>query len=210
MKPLNVELKPAFPWRSVGMWVVVGAAALGTVMLAWANWLVRCEIEELSKSNARLEVGLVELKARRQAALVKPPYLDALGTLVSISQFPLNSALEVLERVDVPGTRVVSLEIDTAEHRALAIVEASSAANLQLFLEGLAAQGADSRWQLQSVSSGSAQSGTALDLQTSSQHASSPSASGQANLNVRQPWAVPAESKTAPGATNVQAVVVWK
>jgi len=210
MKQLHVEFMPPFPWRSMGIWGAVGVAALGAVTLAWANWLVHCEVEELSKSKAVLEAHLVELKARRQAALVKPAYLDALGTLVNISQFPLNAALEVLEGIDVPGTRVVSLEIDAAKHHALAIIEASSAANLQLFLEGLAAQSTERRWQLQSVSSGSRESGSTSERTTSWQQSSSANTNTQADLRDRQPWDGPIESKVGLGATGLRAVIAWK
>lgn len=153
MKPLNIDFRPRFPWRAAGMWVSCAALTITAACLGWASWQVRVETEQLSRENAQLEAKVSQLKARRQTELLPQPYLEAIADMVAISQFPLDSALRVLESIDVPGVRVTSLTVDALEGSGTAVVEASSAEALKLFLERLAAQETRPRWELQSASS---------------------------------------------------------
>lgn len=208
MTPLIIELKPAFPWRTTWTWLAIGGLALGSGALGWAVWSTRSEVEALKESSTSLEKTVAGLKARRQAALVRPPYLDALGELVSISRFPLDEAVSILERVDVPGSRVVDLDIDIAERRALALVESSSAPSLQLFLEGLSAESGDGGWQLQAATAGMMVPEGVSWQSTSTSRAPSPF--GMGGTGARQVVVTPNERGAEFGPVRFWATVSWK
>jgi hypothetical protein len=171
VKPLKIDFRPRFAWRAAALWAGIALLMMVAACLAWATWQVRAETEQLSRANAELEAKIAQLKARKQAELVPPPYAEAISELVAISQFPLDAALGVLERIDVPGVRITSIDIDALEGTGIAVVEASSADSVRLFLEGLAAQEPRPRWELQSVSSVKQNSGdmpiTALSISSS-------------------------------------------
>ncbi|MFT7775419.1 hypothetical protein [Roseateles sp.] len=169
MRPLKIDFRPRFPWRAAALWAGVAILMMVAACLGWATWQVRAEAAQLSRANAELEVNIALLKARRQAELVPPRYAEAISELVAIAQFPLDAALGVLERIDVPGARIASIDINALEGTGSVVVEASSAESLQLFLEGLAAQQSRPRWELQSVSSVKKKSG---DLQITGSEAS--------------------------------------
>lgn len=151
MKPLKIDFRPRFAWSAAALWAGVALLLLVAACLAWATWQVRAETEQLARANAELEAKIAQLKARKQAELVPPPYAEAISELMAISQFPLDAALGVLERIDVPGVRITSIDIDALEGTGIAVIEASSAESLRLFLEGLAAQESRPRWELHSV-----------------------------------------------------------
>lgn len=156
MTPFEIDFRSPFPWRKLGAWGAVGVLTLASFVTGWALWKVSAETEALlAASSAAIGAGQA-LQARQRAAQVKPPYLEAMADLVRMSSFPLNVAIGALERVDVPGTRVIDLSVDAIEHRAIAIVEASAPKSMQAYLEGLTVEVAEGSWQLQSINAGAA------------------------------------------------------
>jgi|GEM_PF-6057286 len=156
MTPLDINFRPAFAWQRMGAWVAMSVLALGSCAVAWEAWVVAADAMALSRQSSALGATFKSLDSQRQAALARPPYFDGMVELVHLASFPMGKALDALEGVDVPGTRVIDLRFDNAEHRASAIVEASSAAALESFLEALAVGSSDGRWNLQLISLGGA------------------------------------------------------
>lgn len=68
-----------------------------------------------------------------------------------MASFPMGDALDALECVNVPGARVIVVNIDISEHQASAVVEASSPAALEAFLDALTVDGCVGRWGLQLI-----------------------------------------------------------
>ena len=151
MTPLNIDFKPAFPWPRLLALGAMSGLTLGSCLLMWELKLVWDQAATVSRLEAAARAELRTLQSQKRAAREPSPYLDALAELVHLSSFQVDDALAALERVDVPGTRVIDFFADCSEHRATAVIEASSPIALQAYLEGLGGAGSDARWRLRQI-----------------------------------------------------------
>lgn len=162
MKRLDVEFARRRAVRP-GLWLALSGAlclfAGWHAWLAWGAWqevvLAEAEIASLS---ARLDAATRAASAVERAPR-RPPYEEDARAIAAASRFPLDRVLKALERTQVIGVRVVTIEANAFDAEARVTVEFSDFATLIEYVAQLNEGEPVARWALLQAQVATAASG---------------------------------------------------
>lgn len=160
MRPLKVNFAikrrlPAWPLYLLAV-VLAGAAAWKAISLVDLYAELRQREAAVQSAKRQLEQEL----ARKQAASAQPvaPYMEDALAVVRQSKFPLDAVFASLENTQVPGVRLVSLDISPPAGIAKVELEYGDQESLFQYVDAINAGEPEHRWSLTQVRS--LQSGT--------------------------------------------------
>ena len=160
MKALKVEFAPR-PRVPLWLWFT-GCALLLAIATeqGWRGWQAQQRLHSARGQRVQLSAELERAaQARRDAATqaaVEPPYARDLAAVSKVAAFPIDRVFASVESARVPGVRVTSLEVATAETSARVELEYGDLEALMRYLSELNAGEPRARWSLQSAKAGAA------------------------------------------------------
>lgn len=170
MRRLDVEFAQRRAVRPALWLALSGALCLFAGWHAWLAWGTWQEImlaeAEVARLSARLDEATRAASAADRAPR-RPPYEEDARAIAAASRFPLDRVLKALERTQVIGIRVVSIETDAFDAEARATVEFSDFATLIEYVKQLNEGEPVARWTLVQAQVAGAGSGTNVGLVTS-------------------------------------------
>jgi len=120
----------------LGATIAIGLEAFETHSQAMQ---MRSQISELRQAIAAEQ-------ARRQASSPPPPYLEDARRIVAIASMPVDGILRSIERVRIPGVRVLTLDIQAVSGQVRLEIEANDLGQVSQVLDELNAGHEVPRW----------------------------------------------------------------
>lgn len=130
---------------SMGVSVVLFAAAVAVSVDAYT---LRAKALEIERQAAERQQQMAEEQARERAPKPEPPYAADARRLAAIAAMPIDAILLSLERIRIPGVRVLSLDIQSETGRVQLEIEAHDLSQVSRYLDDLNAGFETPKWAL--------------------------------------------------------------
>lgn len=153
MKPLNVDFAPPPSWPRHAQWLLAALLAVGAGGEGWRAWELQARLHERRAELVDLEQRQVRAAQRERAAqaarAVPPAYAKDAAVVAQLARFPLPRVLKALESVELPGIKLVALDLSALDGAVRAEVEFADHETLLRYLERLNDGEPAPRWRLQ-------------------------------------------------------------